>query len=285
MNLRRYGLSQTPVPFLRANRAHTLATFAMPAAHRAWQGVAVDVSRDRLYVLTSFDETFDLADVGVDDAAVIASLENIITVFDLDGNLITTHRDASTAVDSGGRLMGFGDGNVIGDSLYVAVFNGLAGGPSPYESAILQYDLDALATAPTVHDIGTGAVEGVALYDGSFWTCYFESRTIKRWSSAWVLEDTFTLTGAPENLGDFGEYQTIEWRGASIYVNLHGGNTPHYARQPYMHVYDWNGTGFTFSHEIKPPTSGCGQGVAWFGSEAWWVDRPANTLVRSVVVE
>jgi hypothetical protein len=251
----------------------------MPQANRAWQGVAIDVSRDRLYVLTSFDEEFDLASWDATD------IENIITVFDLAGNVITTHRNASTEVDSGGLIMSFSDGNVIGDSLYVAIQNANAGGESPYESAVLQYDLDSLGTAPTVHDIGAGIAEGVALYDGSFWTCYQDSRTIKRWSSAWALEDTFTLTGAPANLGGYGEYQTIEWRGASIYVNLHGGNTAHHALQNYMHVYDWNGTAFTFSHEIKPPTSGCGQGVAWFGAEAWWVDRPANTLVRSVVVE
>jgi len=248
-----------------------LDTFAMPAAYRAWQGVVFDGANERLYVLTDRNASF--------------GLENIITVLDLNGDVITTHANAHSVTDAQAKFMSFGSGNLIDGVLYTPVYNYNSGG-DPLQSKMLEWDVGNLAGGPVeVRDIGGGVAEGVAFFDGHFWVCYNDARSLTRWNTVWESAGTYALPGAPAVIGDFrGEYQTIEWRDNRVYVNLHGFNDATPPGQPLMHVFVWDGSAFRFGHAIQQPTDGTGQGVAWDGTTAYWCDRPENTVVKTSVL-
>jgi|GEM_PF-6545190 len=233
--------------------------FEMENKYRAWQGVATD--GNYIYVVTDRNEDFEL--------------ENIISVYTMDGVFVSEKRHAYTGTDSAGRFMSFGDCSVIDGYLYVPVYNINSGGQVPYESKIVKYSLPDLVQVSEV-DIGSGVAECITKHLDDFWVCYHDLAVIKRFASDFTLKNTYNLS---QELGPEGGYQSIFWIDDFVYLNMHGSNEYGKAYAPGLDKYSFDGTNFTFVERIKPPTYGSGQGVSKFGDKFYWNDRPGNKVI------
>ncbi|WP_127488485.1 C1q-like domain-containing protein [Paenibacillus ehimensis] len=233
--------------------------FDMKDKFRAWQGVSTD--GNFIYVVTDRNENFEL--------------ENIISVYTMDGIFVSEKRNAYIGTDSSGRFMSFGDCSVIDGYLYVPVYNCNSGGPPPFESKVVQYSLPDLSQVSEV-DIGSGVAECVTKHLDDFWVCYHDLAVVKRFNSNFTLKETYNLS---QELGTEGGYQSLLWVDGFLYLNLHGSNNYGIAYAPGLDKYSFDGTNFTFVERIKPPTYGAGQGICKFGNNYYWNDRPGNKII------
>lgn len=233
--------------------------FDMKDKYRAWQGVATD--GNYIYVVTDRNENFEL--------------ENIISVYTMDGIFVSEKRNAYTGTDSSGRFMSYGDCSFIDGYLYVPVYNCNSGGLPPFESKVVQYSLPDLNQVMEF-DIGNGVAECVTKHLEDFWVCYHDLAVIKRFASNFTLKNTYNLS---QVFGPEGGYQSILWLDGFVYLNLHGSNKYGVAYAPGLDKYSFDGNTFTFVERLKPPTYGAGQGVCKFGNNFYWNDRPGNKVI------
>lgn len=230
--------------------------------YRFWQGVASDGKY--LYMTSDRNENFDL--------------ENIISIYTLDGKLVSEKRNAYTDTDNSGRFMSFGDGTIIDNFLYVPVYNVNDGGTAPYQSRVVKYNLIDLSIV-AVYDIGDGVAESVAKNKGSFWVVYNDKRIIKRFNSNFSSSKTYSL-GLEFNK-DQGAYQGAIFTENDLYVNLHGSNDFNGEYALGLDHYKFKNGKFEFVERIKPPTYGSGQGIDYVDGYYLWADRPSNQIVMT----
>ncbi|MFT8348765.1 hypothetical protein [Clostridium saccharoperbutylacetonicum] len=229
--------------------------------YRGWQGVTV--ANDLIYVFTDRNESF--------------GLENIISVYSLDGKLISEKRNAYTGLDPQGKFMSFGDGNEIDGFLYVTAYNINSGG-SPLISRVVKFNISDL-TVNAVYEIGAGTAESVTKKDNAFWVAYHDIAGIRKYDLNFTFLQQYTLSyvDAPDGL-----FQGTLWDGNYFYANLHGHNSNGDATAfSQLRKYQFDGTNFNFIEAIAPPTDGCGQGLAKYGDYYFWNDRPNNLIVVS----
>lgn len=243
----------------------SIASFPAGPKNRAWQGVGTDGTY--IYVATDNSET---------------AQENIISVFDMEGRLLSEKRNAYTGTDSGGRFMSFGDCTVINNKLYCTAYNYNSGGPSPFESKVVVFDLYPTLTQTAEYSIGSGVAECVDGYLGDFWVSYHDQMAIKRFNSSFTLQNTYTLS---QPIGADGGYQGIIWRDGFLYCNMHGPNNYGQTFTGKIDKYEWTGNGFTFVKSITPPTYGSTQGIAYSNGRYFFNDRSANAVVITNSIE
>lgn len=229
--------------------------------YRGWQGVTV--ANDLIYVFTDRNESF--------------GLENIISVYSLDGKLISEKRNAYTGLDPQGKFMSFGDGNEIDGFLYVTAYNINSGG-SPLISRVVKFNLTDLSINQ-VYEIGLGTAESVTKNNNAFWVVYHDIAGVRKYDLNFTFLQQYNLSyvDAPNGL-----FQGTLWDGNYFYANLHGNNLNSDAIAfSQLRKYQFDGTNFNFIEAIAPPTDGCGQGLAKYGDYYFWNDRPNNLIVVS----
>lgn len=262
-----FNLNYSNAIAMNAISEHSPSGVYFPAhvKHRAWQGVAVDDKN--IYVTTDRDENF--------------GLEDIISVYTLDGRFIKEKRNAYTGKDSEGKFMSFGDGTIIDGHLFVTAYNANAGTNS-FMSRIVKYNLPNLDIAAE-YDIGQGVAESVYKYLDNYWVVSFEAPlTIKRFDIDFNLIKTYDLSAS---FGPEGGYQGAFFDGDILYANLHGSN---YQGQKYAYGldrYSFDGEKFNYIDRIKPPTYGAGQGIEHANDKYYWADRPGNRIVITDQIE
>ena len=230
--------------------------------YSGWQGVT---SYDGLlYVFSDRNEDFQL--------------ENIISVYTLDGKFVSEKRNAYTGLDTDGKFMSFGDANEIDGFIYVTAYNINDGGASPYQSKIVKYNPSDLSIVQE-YAIGGGVAESVTKHNGYYWVVYHDMYVVRQFdlNFTFLMEYTLITGDAPH-----GGYQGSLWDDGYFYANLHGHNTLSDA-QPFSELrkFSFNGTEFTHVESIDPPTIGCGQGLGKYGDFYLWNDRPDNSIVIS----
>ncbi|MFD0716767.1 hypothetical protein [Paenibacillus sp. GCM10027626] len=237
--------------------------------YRMWQGVASD--GNNIYVFSDRDEKFEL--------------NNIISVYSLDGKFIKEKTEAYTQKSRTGKFMSFGDGSVINGSLYVPVYD-FNGGSAQLsvnlrESRVVKYDLNSLKIVDEYY-IGEGSAESVDFYDNSFWIVYHDINEIRRFDEQFNLLEKYRLSSSFEKEGG---YQGIIFEDGELYANLHGSN--HFGMEYAYGLdhYHFDGKNFNFVERIKPPTYGSGQGIDRVDETYLWVDRPANRIVKTTLLK
>jgi len=225
---------------------------------RAWQGVCTDGKY--LYVTTDRNEKFEL--------------ENIISVYTIDGKFVSEKRKAYTKPDSKGKFMSFGQGTIIDGKMYVTAYNFNASA-NPLESRAVIYNLQRLDILEE-HDIGEGVAESISKYAGDFYICYHDKQEIRRFNSNYKLINIYPLS---QKAGPDGGYQSIFWDGDCAFLNMHGANERGKVYSSGLDKYQFDGSSFKFSCRIKPPTYGSGQGVSKYLNRFYWADRVENKIV------
>lgn len=227
--------------------------------YRGWQGVAVH--NNLIYIFTDRNENFEL--------------ENIISVYTLDGRFVSEKRNAYTALDPQGKFMSFGDANEIDGYLYATLYN-FNGGGSPKISRIVKFNIPDLSINE-VYEIGGNVAESVTKHADAFWVIYHDIFVVRKFDLNFNLiqEYQLNINSAPQ-----GGFQGTLWEGEYFYANLHGHNTNE-DNNPFveMRKYLFDGTNFNFIETITPPTDGCGQGIGKYGNYYFWNDRPNNMIV------
>lgn len=243
------------------NLSPSVLKIPLSSNYRGWQGVTV--FNNLIYVVTDRNENFDL--------------ENIISVYTLDGKLVMEKRNAYTGLDPQGKFMSFGDVNEI-DGLLYATFYNLNGGGNPLVSRIVKFDLDTLDVL-NVHEIGGNVAESVTKHDNAFWVAYHDIYAIRKFDLNFNLLQEYNL--AMESGYNQGGPQGSLWEDSYYYVNLHGTNF--ISEEPFAELrkYQFDGTDFNFIERIYPPTDGCGQGLSKYGEYYFWNDRIRNQIVVS----
>jgi hypothetical protein len=239
--------------------APSVMTIPLKNDYRGWQGVAV--SDDLIYVLTDRNESF--------------GLENIISVYSLDGVFQSEIRAVYTATDPQGKFMSFGDGNVIDGALYVTAYNVNSGG-TPLVSRVLKYTLPGLTLSET-YAIGSGTAESVTKYNNAYWVVYYDILAVRKYDLNFNFVQEYPL---PAIEAPHGYFQGSFWEDGYFYANLHGHNVNE-SSSPFAKLvrYSFDGTSFTFDQAITPPTLGCSQGVSIYEGFYVWNDRPNNVVV------
>lgn len=231
--------------------------------YRMWQGVASDGKY--IYVFSDRDENFEL--------------ENIISVYTLDGKFVKEKTEAYTQKSTTDKFMSFGDGRVINGYLYVTVYDFNGGSAqlpvNERESRVVKYNTSSLNVVAE-YDIGEGTAESIDFYDDSFWVVYHDINEIRRFDEQFNLTETYPLSA---NFESEGGYQGIIFEDGELYANLHGSNQFGQEYAFGLDHYHFDGTKFTFVERIKPPTYGSGQGIDSVGDTYLWVDRPANRII------
>jgi len=249
------------------NLSPSVLKIPLASNYRGWQGVTV--YNNLIYVVTDRDENFDL--------------ENIISVYSLDGKLVSEKRNAYTGLDPQGKFMSFGDANVIDDKMYVAAYNSNDGG-TPLISRIVKYSLPDLSVINT-YEIGGNVAESVTKHDNTYWVAYHDIYKVRRFDLDFNLIQEYDLPKDVNSGYTGGGPQGSLWEGNYYYVNIHGHNS--IADTPYTELrkYEFNGTKFTYLESIEPPTVGSGQGLSKYGEYYFWNDRPGNyiTITKSLV--
>lgn len=226
---------------------------------RGWQGVAVH--NNLIYVFTDRNENFDL--------------ENIISVYTLDGKFVSEIRNAYTGLDPQGRFMSFGDANVIDGFIFVTAYNINSGG-SPLISRIIKYNALDLSIIST-YEIGGDTAESVTKHNNYYWVVYHDAFVVRQFDLTFNFIREFAL---PTDIAHHGGYQGSLWEDGYFYANLHGHNSND-SSNPFAELrkFSFNGTTFAFEEKIEPPSIGCGQGMAKYGDYYFWNDRPNNAIV------
>ncbi|MDM5231494.1 hypothetical protein [Lysinibacillus pakistanensis] len=233
----------------------------LASKYRGWQGVTV--YNDLIYVVTDRNDNF--------------ALENIISVYTLDGKLVSEKRNAYTGLDPQGKFMSFGDINEIDGVFYATVYN-LNDGGSPLVSRIIKFDPDTLDVL-SEHEIGGNAAESVTKHDNAFWVAYHDIYTVRKFDLNFNFLQEYSLVMEPGY--NQGGPQGSLWEGNYFYVNLHGTNFIFEEPFAELRKYQFDGIGFNFVEKINPPTEGCGQGLSKYGEYYFWNDRIRNHIVVS----
>lgn len=243
------------------NLSPSVLKIPLATKYRGWQGVTV--YNNLIYVVTDRNEDF--------------GLENIISVYSLDGKLVSEKRNAYTGLDPQGKFMSFGDVNEIDGLLYATVYN-LNGEGSPLVSRVIKFDPETLDEL-SVHDIGGNAAESITKHNNSFWVVYHDIYTVRKFDLSFNLLQEYSLT---MELGyNQGGPQGSLWEGDYFYVNLHGTNFIYEEPFTELRKYQFDGTDFNFVEKINPPINGCGQGLSKYGEYYFWNDRIRNHIVVS----
>lgn len=243
------------------NLSPSVLKIPLATKYRGWQGVTV--CNNLIYVVTDRNEDF--------------GLENIISVYSLDGKLVSEKRNAYTGLDPQGKFMSFGDVNEIDGLLYATLYN-LNDGGSPLVSRVVKFDPNTLDVLG-VNDIGGNVAESVTKHDNAFWVAYHDIYSIRKFDLNFNLLQEYSLVMEPGF--NQGGPQGSLWEGNTFYVNLHGHNSN--ADSPFSELrkYEFDGNKFNFVEKIMPPTIGCGQGLSKYGEYYFWNDRPNNCIVIS----
>lgn len=228
--------------------------------YRAWQGVATDGTY--IYVATDRDENFGLQD--------------IISVYDMNGNFVKEKLNAYTGTDPQGKFMSFGGFSIIDGVLFATVYNCNSGG-SPCISRIVEFSLPTLEVIKTT-EIGNGVAESIKKYNGSYWVSYYDAQQIKQFDLSFTLVNTYPLS---QSMGPYGGYQGLMWYDGDIYLNMHGPNKYGQTPEGALDRYSFNGSSFTYIETIEPPTYGTTQDVNYYDGCFYWDDRPANRIIMT----
>lgn len=238
--------------------------------HRAAQGIATDTYH--LFLTTSINE--------------FGKRENIISVYDMDGKFVKEKRNASNIVDRDGRHMDFGDAFAINGSLYITLYNwsSLSQTKCPQYSKIAVFDTKNLSLI-RVYDIGGNTAEGITHRAGNFWVTFHDTPIIKEFDRNFKLLKVIPLE-IPTNIEiRDGYFQGMAWYGKDIFINLHGPNNHSSFYSPGVIRYHHNGSEFIYVETLAPPTYGSGQGLDAIRSTFYFVDRPANVIIKTNFIE
>lgn len=232
--------------------------------HRASQGVALNDSH--LFVTTSLNEE--------------GRPENIISIYSLEGKLLKEKRNASFQLDPYGKIMDFGDAAVIGNRLYVTLYNwnSVHGTQLPLYSSIAVFDTGNLSQI-RLHRIGGDAVESIAYHGGHFWTSFHDKPIIKEFDGNFKPINTYTLRLPPNVKIRDGYIEGMIWLDNDILVNIHGPNIECSFYSPGLIKYHFNGSQFKYVETLTPPTYGSGQGLDINRDTFYFVDRPWNAII------
>lgn len=233
--------------------------FKLSSNFIGWQGVTV--ANNMIYVFSDRNENF--------------GLENIISVYNLKGELVTQKRNAYTGTDPQGRFMSFGDANYIDGSIYVTAYN-LNSGGSPLLSRVVRLDVPTLNVV-NEYNIGGNVAESVTRKDGNWWVVYHDLAVVRRFNNNFNLSAEYPLEIGPATNG--GPQGSL-WDGDVFYVNLHGPNSISDDNLfSEVRSYTFDGNNFTLTEVFSPPTLGCGQGLGKFGNNYIWNNRINNSIV------
>ena len=241
------------------NLSPSVLKIPLPFNYRGWQGVTV--FNNLIYVVTDRNENF--------------GLENIVSVYTLDGKLVMEKRNAYTGLDPQGKFMSFGDMNEIDGYLYVTAYN-INGGGNPFISRVVKYNPTDLSVV-NEYEIGGNIAESVTKHDNHFWVVYHDVFVIRKFDLSFNFIQEYELTVDTHPQGGF---QGSLWEDHYFYANLHshnsiGDETP-FAE---LRKYQFDGTKFIFIEKIAPPTIGCGQGLSKYDEYYFWNDRTENNIV------
>jgi len=233
---------------------------------RAWQGVCTDGTY--IYLVTDNPET------GIQDH------ENIISVYDLEGNFIYEKRNAYSRVDSDGKQMSFGDISFINNVLYVTAYNINGGGAHPYESRVITYSSyspEAGINMIQETDIGDGVAECVAGdSDGFLWMSYHDRQIVRKFDVSLALVKEYPL---PTAISRYGGYQGLFWENGLLHANMHGPNFHGDDFEGHIDVFQFDNEAFVLLERITPPTFGTTQGMCAWKGVYLFNDRSNNGIV------
>jgi hypothetical protein len=148
--------------------------------------------------------------------------------------------------------------------------------PSTGASWVLEYDPANLAAGPVSTHALTGlSAEGVtwSSVTNTWWVFYHQSPRIEEYSTSWALIDRITLPMIPEGTSMWnGGF----WDGDILYLIPHNENT-----DDNVFVFRYNGTTwprFTILNKVPVPISTVGQGMFYYGTTLYMIDRNTATL-------
>lgn len=246
------------------NNANT-TYFKAVEKNRFMQGVCSDGSN--IYATTDQDVNFKQSR----ENEITWDNNNIISVYDMNGNFIKEKKNIYGDLSSKGLFMSFGDCSYIDGDIYATVYDRV----EPFDSRVLVIDKDTLRVKET-HDIGNGLAEGVDFHDGFYWVVYHSHMEIRKFDSKFNFIESYPLT-AEKFI--YEAYQGLFWIGDDVYMNMHGPNLLGQEPSPGMDHYHFTGTSFEYIERVKPPTYGAGQGIEKVGNKYLWIDRPMNRIV------
>lgn len=241
-----------------SNTTPSIIYFDAHNNYRAWQGVAAD--SQYIYVLTDRSENF--------------GLQNVISVYDKNGNFVKEKLHAYTGVDLNGYFMSFGNCAIINEKLYATVYN-INSGASQLVSRILEYSLPDLILLNEA-DIGGNVAESITLKDGAYYVCYNDIQQIKKFDLNYNFLSAYTI---PISANADGGYNGMIWVDNYAYLNMHGPNYVGQDNTGSLDKFLFDGTSFTYIESYSPPTYGCGQGINYFDGKYYWIDRVSNRIV------
>ncbi len=238
--------------------------------HAASQGIAI--GNHYLYLTTSVNE--------------LGKPENIISVYDLAGKFITQKRNASTEHDIDGRFLDFGDGTIIGSNLYLGLYNwnSLPANKSPLYSKIAVFNTNTM-NLTAVYDVGGNTAEGVAYHEGHFWVIFHDRAIVKELDTNFKFLKSHTLVITSNVKIRDGFFEGAGWYQNDLFLNIHGPNSENSFYSPGLIRYHYNGSTFEYLETITPPTYGSGQGFDIINKTFFFVDRPANAIIRADLIE
>lgn len=241
--------------------------FTLTSPYRAWQGVASDGKF--LYVISDRNKNFNL--------------ENIISKYDLRGNLIQEKKSAYNPFPTG-DFYSFGDATVIDKKLYVTAYN-FNDNARPLKSRIAVFNLSDLSLIEDF-DLGTEVkiAEGIDGHGGFYWVVdgNIDTFVVKKYNKNFTLQSSYALPVIEPISGL--TYQSLDWRGNEIFVNWHGSNNFGSAYAYGLDRYSFDGSNFSFEERITPVSYGAGQGIEFVGDTLFWVDRPENSIYKSTYI-
>lgn len=242
--------------------------FSVPT-NGAWQGVAVDTDNEKLYVLTSLDTG--------------SSEENIIRVYDYDGNLLDTKNDAYDP-GAGSPFYYFSDGNIIDGELFVTT-------RAYPNSRVAVFDLSDLSLDRD-YDISANVTiaEGIQKHGGKFWVVegnLQKGAKIHRYDSSFNWEAEYELTAGtdPATTESGDKYQGLDIithprYGVLFIMNIHAGTSPEK-----VDVYQYKTNHFELLERFEPPTN-CNQGHCYDSvNDVWWfADRITHKVHKATLI-
>lgn len=256
-----------------------IKTYYGGANRRSWQGCAI--SATKMYLITDRDE----------NAVYPGNLENIITEFDYNGNILNTYRNVWSS-GTGSSFLSLADGMIHTDGyLYVTATNYHSNSSVETIARVVVLDPANNFSQVTTYTItasgGNSSIEGISYRSGEWWICWSGTNVIKKYNSSFVYQADYTLPIHPSanNAPPSSWYQGLQWVGDTLYANLHGGQGPNgptgitYYTSPGLDAFSYNGTAFTRLGRIKPPTTGASQGIGAYNDKWVFADRWYDNLV------
>lgn len=242
---------------------HSTVYFNGHEKNRLYQGVATDGT----YIYATTDQDVNFKN---DNGNVTWDNNNIISVYDMQGNFIREKKNVYEKLSVLGNFMSFGDINYIDGYLYAVVYDRVP----PNESRVIKFNraLNVVAEYP----VGDNEAESIDKHDGYFFVTNHHNNEVYQFDEEFNLVEKHVMSESPPvNAG----YQGIYWDGNDMYVNLHASTVNGVTYAGGLDRYTWNGTDFIFKERIKPPTAGSCQGVELFGDRVYWLDRFENRII------